>query len=62
MPVATKLRPAEFCSKKIYTHFEPQLDKIMLGTPQFQVFILFFQLRTHQDFGRKIAKLELEPK
>ena len=34
-PRVSKVWPAELFLKNIYTHFEPQLDRIMLKIPQF---------------------------
>ena len=49
-PLRFFIRPAELFLKNTYTHFEPQLDRIILGTPQFQVFILFFSLEDTPRF------------
>ena len=61
-PLRFFIRPAESFLKNIYTHFEPQSDRIISGTLQFQFLSCSFHWRTHQDFGRKIAKLELKSK
>ena len=62
--VVTKLRPAKIfypargaLFKKVYTHFEPQLDRIISGTPQFQMFILFFSLENTPKFWEKNRKI-----
>ena len=55
--VVTKLRPAKVFHparraliKNVYAHFEPQLDRIIPGTPQLQVFTLFFPLENTPRF------------
>ena len=40
-PAKIFIRPAELFLKNIYTHFEPQLDRIMTEIPQFQFFYFF---------------------
>ena len=45
--------PAELFIKNVYTHFEPQLDRIISGTPQFQVFAVFFSLENTPGFWEK---------
>ena len=46
-PLRFFIWPAELFLKNVYTYFEPQFDRIMSGTPQFQVFHLVLFFREH---------------
>ena len=53
-PLRIFIRPANvFFKKNIYTHFEPQLDRIMSEIPSFNVIYFFIILEITTFLGEK---------